>query len=347
MEKLKGVSIGAGYFSQFHYEAWKRIPQVNLTAICDNDLHKAEQTARTFGIGKTYTDYQEMFEKEQPDFVDIITPAATHLEICQKAADAGIHIICQKPLAPSFTEAAVLVKHVTQAKIRFMVHENFRFQPWHREIKKMLDDKVIGDKLHTLNFRMRMGDGWPKDAYLHRQPYFRTMPRLLIYETGVHFIDTFRFLAGEIEWVFAQLRKLNPEIAGEDAGMVFFGFGNGSQGLFDANRYNESNHRNPRYTFGEFLVEGNGGTLRLYADGTLTVQPLGKAEKKHLYHHEDRGFGADCVYFTQLHFVENLLSGAPFETNGQDYLKNLTVQEAIYQSAAKRHPTVIDDTSLI
>jgi hypothetical protein len=63
-------------------------------------------------------------------------------------------------------------------------------------------------------FRMRMGDGWGEDAYLARQPYFRKMPRMLVYETGVHFIDTFRFLAGEIERVYCALLRPPPQRLG-------------------------------------------------------------------------------------------------------------------------------------
>jgi predicted dehydrogenase len=62
-----------------------------------------------------------------------------------------------------------------------MVHENFRFQPWHREIKRLLVQDSIGDRLHSLTFRSRPGDGWGERAYLDRQPYFRDMPRFLIY----------------------------------------------------------------------------------------------------------------------------------------------------------------------
>ena len=51
-----------------------------------------------------------------------------------------------------------------------------------------LDLGTIG-RLHSISCRTRMGDGWQTDAYLARQPYFRTMPQLLVYETGVHFID--------------------------------------------------------------------------------------------------------------------------------------------------------------
>ena len=59
-----------------------------------------------------------------------------------------------------------------------------------------------------------------QDAYLARQPFFREYPRLLIYETGVHFIDTFRFLLGEVATVVAETKRLNPAIRGEDAGQV-------------------------------------------------------------------------------------------------------------------------------
>ena len=335
MKTLKGVCIGAGYFSQFHYDGWKRIPEVTITALCDQDAQKANQTAKQFGVPRVYHDYREMLVKEQPDFVDIITPPATHTEICGEAFSRQIHAICQKPLAPTYQEAKQLVREAEQANVRLMVHENFRFQPWHREIKKLLTQEVIGDTLHALTFRSRMGDGWGQDAYLDRQPYFREMPRLLVYETGVHFIDTFRYLGGEINSVFAHLKRLNPVIQGEDAAMIFFEFANGAHALWDANRYNESNYENPRYTFGEFLVEGNGGSIRLYQDGRLTLQKLGRPEEEHAYEHPQRGFAGDCCHATQLHFMEALLNDQPFETSGKEYLKTLRVQEAVYQSSEK------------
>ncbi len=341
MEKLRGVAIGVGYFSHFQYEAWARIPEVEITALCNSKIEKAKPVMEKFGIPRHYTDYREMLEKERPDFVDIITPPPTHLEMCKAAADLKIHIICQKPLAPTFAEAKAIVEYTQAAGIRFMVHENFRFQPWHREIKKLLDQGVIGDRLHTLNFRMRMGDGWGDDAYLARQPYFREYPRLLIYETGVHFIDTFRYLAGEIQRVYAILKRLNPVIKGEDCGMVLFEFVSGAMGLYDANRYNESNYEDPRYTFGEFLVEGNGGSIRLRSNGEITIQPLGQPERPHPYKHEKRAFSGDCCYTTQRHFIDRLLDGGRFETDGPEYLRTLAVQDAVYESAARRVPVEV------
>jgi predicted dehydrogenase len=343
MKQFKGVCVGAGYFSHFQYEAWQRIHEVTITAMCNRDPGRAQTIMKAFGIENHYTDYREMLEKERPDFVDIVTPPPTHLAMCRIAADLGIHIICQKPLAPTLEEAKQIVDCTGKAGIRFMVHENWRFQPWYREIRHLLDAGAIGEKIHVMAFRSRMGDGWGQDAYLDRQPYFRDYPHLLVYENGVHFIDTYRYLGGEIESVYAVLKRLNPVIAGEDFGVVVFNFASGATGLWDANRYNESNCPHPRYTFGEFLVDGNGGSIRLYNDGRLTIQKLGNPETEHPYPHEDRNFAGDCCYTTQRHFIDRLLDGRPFETNGPDYLRTLAVQDAVYRSAEKGRPVTVGE----
>jgi predicted dehydrogenase len=281
-----------------------------------------------------------MFDREQPDFVDIITPPPSHSELCAEASKRGIHIICQKPLAPTFAEAEAIVVDAAKADVRFMMHENFRFQPWHREIKRLIQEGAIGDRLHSLSFRTRTGDGWGEQAYIPRQPYFREYPRFLVYEMGGHFIDTFRYLAGEIRRVSAWLRRLNPVIKGEDCGLLVFEFENGAIGQWDANRYNEPvSGTNARYTFGELLVEGSGGGLRLHLDGGITLQKIACEDQPVSYKHYPRGFAGDCVYTTQRHFIDRLQDGKPFETSGEDYLRTITVQDAAYR-AAETHKTV-------
>ena len=338
MNGLKGVAIGAGYFSQFHLDAWSRIDQVELSAICDLDRDKAESSAAEYGIPRCYTDFEKMLVEEKPDFVDIITRPDSHLGLVRQASQQGVSIICQKPLAPTYDEAQELVAIASDAGVPLMVHENFRFQPWYREIKTLVNQTTIGERLYSIQIRTRTGDGWQPDAYLARQPYFRDMKRFLVFETGVHFIDVFRFLAGEITGVYASLRRFNPDIAGEDAGTLWFEHANGTASLWDANRYNESNAADPRYTFGEVLVEGSGGSIRLYVDGRMTVQRLGDPEEDHPYDHGHRNFASDCVLETQRHFVHCLVTGTPFETSGEEYLKTLAVQEAVYQSAEQRQP---------
>ncbi|MDA3821507.1 MAG: Gfo/Idh/MocA family oxidoreductase [Bacteroidales bacterium] len=106
-----------------------------------------------------------------------------------------------------------------------------------------------------------MGDGWGENAHIPRQPYFRSYPRFLVYENGIHFIDTFRYLFGEVERVYADLRKINPVIEGEDAAQIWLTMEDGVRAFWDANRYNEPNYENARLTFGESLIEGTEGSI--------------------------------------------------------------------------------------
>jgi predicted dehydrogenase len=327
------VAVGAGYFSQFHYDAWRRSPDVELIALCDRSAERARAAAERFGVPRIYADAAAMIDAEHPDFVDIITPPETHQELCALAGERGVHVLCQKALAPSWDAAVAIVEQAERSGIRLMVHDNFRFQPWHREIRRLLDVGTIG-RLQAIAVRTRMGDGWQADAYLSRQPYFRTMPQLLIFETGVHLIDVFRYLAGDVARVYARLHRRNPEIAGEDAGVLVLDCTSGVTAIWDASRYHESLCANPRYTFGEFLVEGERGAIRLDESGRMLVHLLGQSAREHAYAHEDRGFAGDCCYAAIRHFIACLQTGTRFETEGREYLETLRAQQAAYESAA-------------
>ena len=331
---LKGVAMGAGYFSRFQYEAWTRIPEVEIAALYNRTESKARELMARYGVPAYYPNWREMIDREKPDFVDLITPPETHEEMCAYAASRGVHIICQKPLAPAFDESRRIVETAKAAGVRFMVHENWRWQPWYRKIKEIRRAGTIGEFTH-LYFRMRMGDGWGENAYLDRQPFFRDYPRLLIYETGVHFIDTFRYLLGEVTEVFANLRRLNPVIDGEETGQVFFRFAGGATAILDANRYNEVESPSPRFTFGALRIDAMGGHLTMDTESNIRLKPLGGDGFQVDYPRVNLNFCGDCVYFLQRHFVDCMLSAQEFESNGEDYLKTLRVVDAVYESAAQ------------
>ena len=335
MSTLKGICVGAGYFSRFQYEAWTRIREVEILAACNRNVDRAQKVADTFDIPRIYgwDELATALDELKPDFVDIITPPETHKEAVILAAERGIDVICQKPLAPSLEESEEIVEIANRAGIRFMVHENWRWQPWYREIKRQLNSGAIGD-LHSISVLMRMGDGWQEDAYLARQPFFREYPRLLIYETGVHFLDTFRYLGGGIETIYTRLQKRNSDIAGEDAGQVVAGFSSGATAILDSSRYNEAICENPRYTFGTVRVDGSQGHIELDTDGSLTLKLLGEEPRPIEYSHNREEFAGGCVFNLQQHFVESMQSGEPFESAGEDYLKTIALVEACYRSNA-------------
>lgn len=334
----RGILIGAGYFGDFHLDAWGRLPGAEIVCVCDLDEAKARRAAEKYGIAKISTDPAAAIAQDGVDFVDIATPPTGRRELVELAVARGLPVICQKPLAADFAGAKRIIEIASTSPAPFMVHENFRFQPWYREIKRLLDAGVIGGKLHSITMRSRMGDGWGESAYLDRQPYFRTMPRFLVHETGIHFVDTFRYLAGEIVECSARLRRLNPAIAGEDAGCLSFRFRGGAEAVWDANRYNESLSDDFRYTFGELLVEADGGSLWLGFDGSIRVKKLGQPVILHEYAHPRQGFGGDCVHACQRHFLEVLDGHAVCETSPREYEKSLRVVEALYDSARRNRP---------
>ena len=328
MKKLRGICLGAGYFSRFQYEAWARIPEVEIIALANRSLDKAREAAALHRIPRAYAwaDLAAMLDAEKPDFVDIITPPETHLEVVRLAAARGIAIICQKPIAPTFAECETIVETARRAGVRLMIHENFRWQPWYREMRRLLDTGTLGE-LFSINIRTRLGDGWQDDAYLARQPFFRTYPRLFCYETGVHFLDTFRYLGGEITSVYTRFQKRNPAI-------LVCGFASGATAILDASRYNESDAADPRYTFGLVRIDGRKGHVELDLAGKLTLKLLGQPTRLLDYPHTRGGFAGDCVYALQRHFVDCMMSGGPFENTGEDYLKSTALMEACYRSQA-------------
>src|SRR3712207_530356 len=112
---MRGVSVGAGYFSRFQCEAWTRIPEVRMTAVCDTVESKARELMSAFGVPRYYASWREMIDAERPDFIDVVTPPGTHQEICAYAADRRVNIICQKPLAPTFDASQAIVEHAAKA----------------------------------------------------------------------------------------------------------------------------------------------------------------------------------------------------------------------------------------
>lgn len=320
--------LGAGYFSQFHYDAWNRMEDVIVIGAADLDIKKARSTGAT-----SFKNLHDMLAAEIPDILDIITGPQTHLRAITQALHAGVKvIICQKPFCQSIDEAREAIEVAKQADASLIVHENFRFQPWYRCMARTISDGLIGT-VHQATFRLRPGDGQGSDAYLDRQPYFQKMKRFLIHETAIHFIDTFRFLLGTPTAVYADLRQINPVISGEDAGYFVLDFANGARALFDGNRHLDHAATNPRLTMGEALIEGDRGTLTLTGDGMVCHRSFASMETQTLMAPRDwLGFGGDCLYALQQHVIEGLKSGAKFENLANDYLTVIEIEEAIYRS---------------
>lgn len=343
---LRVAAVGAGYFSQFQYLGWRNMARdglVEVVGLANRDRAKGQAIATRFGVPRVCGSVDELLDATRPDLLDVITSPPTHRAFVRAAVERGVAVICQKPFGIDYADAVAITELAEAAGVPLVVHENFRWEPWYREARRLIDQGVLG-VLHSVSFRLRPGDGQGSQAYLDRQPYFQTMPRLLIVETGIHWIDTFRYLMGEVRAVTAQLRRVNPVIAGEDAGYVVFEFEGGAAGIFDGNRCNDHVAADPRRTMGECWLEGSRGVLRLDGDARLFFKPHHGSEYEHAY---ERGpedtFGGGACESLQRHVVSHLAHGTPLENTARDYLVNLKAQEAVYRSHADGRRIELDD----
>jgi len=321
--------IGAGFFAGIQAEAWSRLSAAEITAVADPLLDKAQEFATKWGIPQFYADVDQMLLQEKPDFVDIVTRPETHLQLVRQVATHGCNIICQKPLAPTYAECEAMIATCQKSKVRLLVHENWRWQPWYREIQRLHTAKSLG-RIFQLNFHVRTGDGWGKGAYTV-QPYFREMQRLLIYETLVHHIDTTRFLAGEVVNLSCRTQRINQQIVGEDCATIQLSLQEGGQALIDANRINGPVPA--PLVFGTVELEAEHGAIRLDNEARLWLNIYGQGEQRHEYEWANQGYRGDSVYATQAHLIGSLLDGTPAETEADQYLKTVSLVEACYESA--------------
>ncbi|MEM9584296.1 MAG: Gfo/Idh/MocA family oxidoreductase [Pseudomonadota bacterium] len=326
---LKIACLGAGYFSQFHFDAWNRVDGAEIVGVSNRDRAKAQATGLP-----VFETLEELLERTAPDVLDVIVSPEGHAEAITTALKHPLKaIICQKPFCRSIAEAREMVTLARDAGIPLIIHENFRFQPWYRAIAKQIDRGAIGRVLQA-TFRLRPGDGQGPDAYLARQPYFQKMERFLIHETGVHLVDTFRYLFGDPTDVYADLRRVNAVIAGEDAGYVMLDHPNGVRSIFDGNRCLDHEAHNTRCTMGEGLFEGTEGTLTLTGNGAVHLRKFGKTGGKTvLAADQSPNFGGDCTYLLIAHVVDALNGRTAFENTAADYLTVMDVEEAIYRSS--------------
>lgn len=323
---LRGALVGCGYISEQQLWAWQQIPEAEIVAVCDIDLEKARQRGQQFGIETVYSDYGRLLQELDLDFIDIATRPTLHLPMVKAAAERGLHVLCQKPVAETIGDARQMVAICQAAGVQFMVNENYRHQAWFRQMKQLIEDGRLGTP-HYARFYGRWRSTLPTPDF-EGQDYFREMPRLIIFEMGIHLYDTARYLFGEPASVYADLRRVSPEIQGEDMALSLARFGPLTF-LFDLNWFAIAEGQAGSVAHGRFVVEGSQGTAVLSQGGSLQlIRDDGQHEWQFPQDTVAQSFAA-----TQRHFITCLQTGQEPETSGAETLKTMALVFGAYESA--------------
>mmetsp|Transcript_19615 Transcript_19615/g.51009 ORF Transcript_19615/g.51009 Transcript_19615/m.51009 type:complete len:357 (+) Transcript_19615:66-1136(+) len=344
---LNGGLIGCGYFSSNHLHSWnEHVKGGSITCLCDTDEAKLMQRAAEFGIpeDKCYTSIKAMLDTEELDFCDVVTQPASHkpivLEIC--AHPRQVHVICQKPMAPSVEDAAVMVEACKTRGTTLMIHENFRFQPPMRALKAAIEHADLG-KFFWGRVTFRSGFDVYKD-----QPYLATDDRFIIYDLGVHALDVARFFLGNVASCYCRKQRVNPAIKGEDVATMLLGMASGASCIVDVSY--ASRLETERFPQTLVELEAERGSCRIDEDLGITIvmnQAAGRprAVSKATVPLPSAPWMSGLGHLIQAsvpptlqHFVDSLRAGSEPETSGEDNLKTLALTMAAYESAESGMP---------
>jgi predicted dehydrogenase len=322
---LKVGLIGAGWVTQHHLRAWQRLShKAKVVAIADPSRERAGERAREFDVAQVYASAEELMAKAGVDAVDIAAPREVHASLVRMAAARGLPILCQKPLAPSFDEARALVDEVS-SQARLMVHENWRFRPYYRQMGQWIREGFTGPVTQASMTLLTSGflpDAEGKLPAIVRQPFMARLDRALVMEVLIHHIDTLRFLLGELTLVHSKLGKQCAQIAGEDRASLTFVSEAGAVVTLIANF---CVHGEPAAQSDHLVVIGERGTVRLAGD---TLNGYGTESRVLKYDMQDAYVGSYAAAIE--HFVDALANDTPFETSPEDNLRTLSLVEQIY-----------------
>lgn len=261
MDTLKTAIIGCGKVTDLHAAALKTLDESAFTAVCSRSPERAEQFATKYGV-KGYTDVAHMVTESKIDAVIVCTPHPYHAAPAIAAADAGAHVLVEKPLASSLEDCDAMLAAAQRNKVTLGTVCQRRFYAPCQRIHRAIDDGKLGRPvLGTVNMY-----GWRDKAYYDSDEWRGTWKAEgggVLVNQAPHQLDLLLWYLGEIDELFGYWDNLNhPYIEVEDTAAAVIRFKNGALGNIVV-----SNSQNPAL-YGKVAVYGeNGASVGVQTDG--------------------------------------------------------------------------------
>jgi len=218
-ERLKVGVIGVGQMGELHARILSQMPTSELVAVVDINPERADIISRDLGV-EGYNDYRKLLERDDIQAVSICTPDQIHLEPAVAAAEAGKHILIEKPLATSSQDAQAIIEAAKKAEVKLMVGHVLRFDPRYVRARDIVQNGELGDIVHIVARRNNLISNG-------RRIGGRTS---VLFYLGVHDIDIMRWcIASEITKVYAEsCSKALTDLGVEDTVLTTMRFQNGA-----------------------------------------------------------------------------------------------------------------------
>lgn len=330
--KIKWALVGCGRIADKHFEALeKHSENIELVAVCDIDKESLEKAVKRTGA-KGYRDYAEMLAKSGADVVSITTPSGLHPAQAVAAAEAGLHVVTEKPMATKWADGKRMVQACDDAGVRLFVVKQNRRNATLQLLKRAMEKGRFG-RIYMANLNVF----WTRPQEYYSAADWRGTWE---YDGGAfmnqasHYIDLLTWIVGPVESVFSNTATLERKIQAEDTGVISLKWRSGALGSVNVTMLTY-----PKNFEGSITILGEKGTVRIGGVAVNEVQhwefedsdPDDDAVRNASYETTSvYGFGHPLYYEN----VINVLRGeAEPETDGREGLKSLELLIAAYLSA--------------
>ncbi|MCW4021071.1 MAG: Gfo/Idh/MocA family oxidoreductase [Candidatus Bathyarchaeota archaeon] len=230
MKKIGMAFVGSGFLSEKFAICYRKHPAVELVSVCSRTEENAKNFASKYGLKAWYTDYEEMFKRNDVDAVNVCTPNYLHAAMTVSAAEHGKHVLCTKPLAISMQQADEMVQACRKAGVNFMYGENWLYTPAAERLYGIIEEGGLG-KIYAMEAREQHSGS--HSLYATKKKY--AGGGVLIH-MAVHPIGLIMYMMKQsVAKVYAELGNLTGKYEGEDYAVLLMRFEDGGSGVAYSN----------------------------------------------------------------------------------------------------------------
>ncbi len=353
-ERINTAIIGPGKVAHTHARILAALPQSRFVAVCGRNAERTAAFANEYGV-QAHTDLQAMLRDADVQMLIVCTPHPQHAAQAIIAAEAGVHVLVEKPMAITVADCDNMIAAARDADVKLGVISQRRLYPAVQRVRAAIDSGKIGQPiLGTLTLL-----GWRGPEYYAMDAWRGTHDGEgggVLVNQAVHQLDLFQWLMGPIAEVSAYVANLNhPMIEVEDTAVAVVKFRSGALGAIVA-----SNSQNPGL-YGNIHIHGsNGSTVGVQTDGgsmfisgvTSDVEPPindvwtipGEAEQLVEWQAADRALAQSTDIMSHYHqlqiadFLDGVVCRRPALVEGNEGRKAVELFEAMYRSSMEQRP---------
>lgn len=336
-ERPVGICVvGCGQIARQHLNAIAALEgEARLVSVVDADEERARQAAARYGAPHWSTDYAEAFARPEVEAAVLCLPHHLHAPVTIAAARAGLHVLCEKPMALNAQEAEAMVAAAEQRGVQLMIGHSRRFSPAAERARRLVAADALG-RLRHISSILQMHVEQPSTAWRRSR---RETGGFMIPIFGTHLIDLLLWVSGyAVRRVYCQASANRPDMEGEDETAIVLTLTRDGTEALPCTVIMSANCRFPRElgerSRDELIIAGERGTLVLSRDRLLVASDAAPQEEAAS---PQPGGGGNFIRQMK-EFIDAVVTGREPLSSGREALAVMRVLDACHRSAQEHAP---------